>query len=56
MELLDEVRDHAIHRMEEYKEKTKIYSGKKAKIREYAVGDLVLRDTEASNPTNIGKL
>ncbi|XP_074360521.1 uncharacterized protein LOC141700724 [Apium graveolens] len=56
LELLDEVRDRAIQKMESYKEKTNPYFGKKAKIREYKVGDLVLRDTEASNPTNQGKL
>lgn len=56
LELLDEVRDQAIHKMEEYKEKTRLYFGKKAKIREYAVGDLVLQDTQASDPTNTEKL
>lgn len=56
LELLNEVRDHAVHKVEEYKEKTRIYFGKKANIREYAVGDLVLRDTKASNPTNTEKL
>lgn len=42
--------------MEEYKENTKIYFDKKAKVREYAIGDLVLQNTEASDPTNTGKL
>ncbi|XP_074323003.1 uncharacterized protein LOC141659957 [Apium graveolens] len=54
--LLDEVRDKAVKRMEGYKEKTKLYFGKKAKIREYEAGDLVLRHTEASDPTNQGKI
>ncbi|XP_074374662.1 uncharacterized protein LOC141715076 [Apium graveolens] len=52
LELLDGVRDRAVEKMEIYKEKTKLYFAKKAKIREYEVGDLVLRDTEASDPTN----
>ncbi|XP_074337441.1 uncharacterized protein LOC141674630 [Apium graveolens] len=56
LELLDEVRDRAVEKIESYKEKTKLYFAKKAKIREYEVGDLVLRDTEASDPTNQGKL
>lgn len=46
LELLDKVRDHTVHKMEEYKEKTKIYFGKKARVKEYVVGDLVLRDIE----------
>ncbi|XP_074336111.1 uncharacterized protein LOC141673275 [Apium graveolens] len=56
LELLDEVRYRDVEKMESYKEKTKLYFAKKAKIREYVVGDLVLRDTEASDPTNQGKL
>ncbi|XP_074328034.1 uncharacterized protein LOC141665947 [Apium graveolens] len=56
LELLDEVRDWVVEKMENYKEKTKLYFVKKTKIREYEVGDLVLRDTEASKPTNQGKL
>ncbi|XP_074374611.1 uncharacterized protein LOC141715022 [Apium graveolens] len=52
LELLDEVRDKAVKRMEGYKEKTKLYFAMKAKIREYEAGDLVLRHTEASDPTN----
>ncbi|XP_074336785.1 uncharacterized protein LOC141673957 [Apium graveolens] len=56
LELLDEVRDQAVEKMERYKEKTKLYFAKKAKIKEYVVGDLVLRDIEASDPTNQGKL
>ncbi|XP_074342230.1 uncharacterized protein LOC141679701 [Apium graveolens] len=40
LELLDEVRDRAVEKMESYKKKTKLYFEKKAKIREYEVGDL----------------
>ncbi|XP_074352928.1 uncharacterized protein LOC141692087 [Apium graveolens] len=50
--LLDEVRDRVVQKMENYKEKTKLYFTKKAKVKEYEVGDLVLRHTEASDPTN----
>ncbi|XP_074324372.1 uncharacterized protein LOC141661288 [Apium graveolens] len=50
LELLDEVRDQAVKNMEAYKEKTKLYFAKKARIREYEIGDLVLRHTEASDP------
>ncbi|XP_074359933.1 uncharacterized protein LOC141700056 [Apium graveolens] len=56
LELLDEVRDRAVEKMDGYKEKTRLYFAKKARIREYVVRDLVLRDTEASDPTNQGKL
>ncbi|XP_074336446.1 uncharacterized protein LOC141673591 [Apium graveolens] len=56
LELMDEVRDRAVKMMESYKEKTKLYFAKKEKIREYEMGDLVLRHTEASDPTNQGKL
>lgn len=56
LELLDEVRDQAIHEMEEYKEKNQILLWQKAKVKEYAVGDSVLRDIEASDPTNTGNL
>ncbi|XP_074355947.1 uncharacterized protein LOC141695612 [Apium graveolens] len=52
LELLDEIREEAVRKMEGYKEKTRLYFGKKAKIREYEEGDLVLRHTEASDPTN----
>lgn len=54
--LVDEVRDQAVERMEKYKEKTREYFGKKARVKNFQVGDLVLRDTEASDPTNTGKL
>ncbi|XP_074346762.1 uncharacterized protein LOC141685567 [Apium graveolens] len=56
LELLDEVRDRAVKKMESYKEKTNLYFAKKAKIREYEMGDLILRHTEALDPTNQGKL
>ncbi|XP_074355737.1 uncharacterized protein LOC141695388 [Apium graveolens] len=56
MELIDEVRDQAVERMEEYKEKTREHFSKKSRVKNFQVGELVLRDTEASDPTNTGKL
>ncbi|XP_074355152.1 uncharacterized protein LOC141693863 [Apium graveolens] len=56
MELIDEVRDQAIERMKKYKEKTREHFSKKSRVKNFQVGDLVLRDTEASDPTNTGKL
>ncbi|XP_074346517.1 uncharacterized protein LOC141685308 [Apium graveolens] len=64
LELLDEVRDKAIKRMEGYKEKTKLYFAKKTKIREYEAGDLVLGTLrprtqpfkERCNPTGKGPI
>ncbi|XP_074337785.1 uncharacterized protein LOC141674980 [Apium graveolens] len=56
IELIDEVRDQAVARMEKYKEKTKEHFNKKSRVKNFQVGDLVLRDKEASDPTNTGKL
>ncbi|XP_074342232.1 uncharacterized protein LOC141679704 [Apium graveolens] len=56
MELIDEVRDQAIARMEKYKEKMKEHFSKKCIVKNFRIGDLVLRDTEALDPTNTGKL
>ncbi|XP_074354321.1 uncharacterized protein LOC141693198 [Apium graveolens] len=56
IELIDEVRDQAISRMKKYKEKIKEHFSKKSRVKKFQVKDLVLRDTEASDPKNIGKL
>ncbi|XP_074336925.1 uncharacterized protein LOC141674099 [Apium graveolens] len=56
MELIDEVRDQAVEKMERYKEKTREYFSKKSRVKNFQVRDLVLQDIEASNPTNTGKL
>ncbi|XP_074377810.1 uncharacterized protein LOC141719337 [Apium graveolens] len=56
IELIDEVRDQAVERMEKYKGKTKQYFSKKSRVKNFQVRDLILRDTEASDPTNTGKL
>ncbi|XP_074346507.1 uncharacterized protein LOC141685295 [Apium graveolens] len=56
IELINEVRDQVVARMEKYKEKTKEHFTKKSGVKNFQVGDLVLRDTEASDPTKTGKL
>ncbi|XP_074342311.1 uncharacterized protein LOC141679824 [Apium graveolens] len=55
MELIDEVRDQAVEKIEKYKEKTRDHFSKKSRVKNFQVGDLVLRDTEASDPTNTEK-
>ncbi|XP_074356201.1 uncharacterized protein LOC141695894 [Apium graveolens] len=56
MELVDEVWDKAFKKMEKYKEKTREYFSKKSWVKNFQVGDLDLRDTDASDLTNTGKL
>ncbi|XP_074377675.1 uncharacterized protein LOC141719189 [Apium graveolens] len=56
MELIDEVRDQALAKKERYKEKTKEHFSKKSRVKNFQVGDLVLRDIEASDLTNTEKL
>ncbi|XP_074371927.1 uncharacterized protein LOC141712758 [Apium graveolens] len=56
MELIDEVQDQAVEKTKRYKEKTREHFSKKCRVKSFQVGDLVFRDTEASNPTNTGKL
>ncbi|XP_074351525.1 uncharacterized protein LOC141690643 [Apium graveolens] len=56
MDLIDEVRDQAVERMEKFKEKTREHFSKKSRVKNFQVGNLVLRDIEASDPTNTGKL
>lgn len=56
LELLEEVRESAVNRMANYKEKTKEHFAKRTRIRTFDAGDLVLRATEASDPRNMGKL
>ncbi|XP_074337420.1 uncharacterized protein LOC141674608 [Apium graveolens] len=55
IELIDEVQDQDKAKMEKYKEKIKEHFSKKSRVKNFQVGDLVLRDTEASDPTNTGK-
>ena len=56
LELIEEVRDQAVQRMENYKEKTRSYFAKHTRVKNFQQGDLVLRDVAASDPTNTGKL
>ncbi|XP_074327806.1 uncharacterized protein LOC141665720 [Apium graveolens] len=56
MELINEVRDQAVEKMERYKEKINEHFSGKSRVKNFQVGDLVLRDTEASDPTNTGNL
>ena len=56
LELVEEVRDQAVQRMEKYKEKTRAYFSKHTRVKNFQPGDLVLRDVAASDPTNTGKL
>ncbi|XP_074342429.1 uncharacterized protein LOC141679980 [Apium graveolens] len=46
----------AVAKMEKYKQKTREHFSKKSWVKNFQIGDLVLRDTEASDPTNTGKL
>lgn len=48
LELLDEVRDNSVQRMETYKAKTRDYFSKNVRIKNFQIGDLVMRDTSAS--------
>ncbi|XP_074336505.1 uncharacterized protein LOC141673658 [Apium graveolens] len=56
MELIDEVRNYDVEKMERYKDKTREHFSKKSRVKNFQVGDLVLRDTEASDPTNTEKV
>lgn len=56
LDLLDETREAAVEKMAAYKEKTKEFFGKRARIKTYIEGDLVNRATEASDPRHTGKL
>ncbi|XP_074336148.1 uncharacterized protein LOC141673312 [Apium graveolens] len=56
MELINEVRDQVVEKMEKYKQKTREHFSKKSRVKNFQVGDLVLRDTQASDPTNTGKI
>lgn len=56
LDLLEETREAAVHKMSIYKEKTKEHFAKRTRIRTFEAEDLVLRATEASDPRNTGKL
>ena len=50
LELVEEVRDQAVQRMEKYKEKTRAYFSKHTRVKNFQQGDLVLRYVSASDP------
>lgn len=56
LDLLDEKRDEAIIRNAIYKKRTANYNNKHVRPRNFQKGDLVLRETAASDPNNTGKL
>ena len=56
LELIDEVRNEVVQRMDTYKEKTKEYFAKKTRIRKFNKVDLFFRATEASDPRHTDKL
>ncbi|XP_074374386.1 uncharacterized protein LOC141714786 [Apium graveolens] len=53
--LLEEVRDETTAKVLQHQEKTAAYFNKKVKVKKFLVGDLVLRESTASQPTIIGK-
>ncbi|XP_074347811.1 uncharacterized protein LOC141686664 [Apium graveolens] len=56
IELIDEVWDQTVAKMEKYKEKIKDHFGKKSRVKTFQAGNPVHRDIESSDPTNTGKL
>ncbi|XP_074350791.1 uncharacterized protein LOC141690060 [Apium graveolens] len=53
--LMEEVRDEAADRVLLQQTKTTSYFNKKVKVKPFLIGDLVLRESEASQPTLTGK-
>ena len=57
MDLLDEVRDQAAQRMAKYKQKIAEYYNRRVKLKNFNIGDLVLRKvTPATKAPAQGKL
>ncbi|CAH9107596.1 unnamed protein product, partial [Cuscuta europaea] len=56
LHLVDERREQAYVRAENYRRQVKSYYDAKVRSREFQVGDYVLRRREASQPTEGGKL
>lgn len=52
---LQEKRDGAYRQMVEYQQLVKRYQDKRVKVKQFQVGDLVLRNREVSQPTQGGK-
>ncbi|XP_074337346.1 uncharacterized protein LOC141674539 [Apium graveolens] len=53
--LMEEVRDEASKRVLQQQARTTAYFNKKVKVKQFLVGDLVLRESAASQPTITGK-
>ncbi|XP_074323773.1 uncharacterized protein LOC141660685 [Apium graveolens] len=53
--LMEEIRDEASMRVLQQQARTTAYFNKKVKVKQFLVGDLVLRDSAASQPTITGK-
>ena len=56
LELVEEVRDQAVQRMEKYKEKTRAYFSKHTRVKNFQPGDLVLRDVACLRPHEYGQV
>ncbi|XP_074374032.1 uncharacterized protein LOC141714410 [Apium graveolens] len=52
---LEEVRDEAAAKVLQHQERTAAYFNKKVKVKRFLIGDLVLRESAASQPTVTGK-
>ncbi|XP_074374626.1 uncharacterized protein LOC141715037 [Apium graveolens] len=53
--LIEEVRDEASRRVLQQQARTAVYFNKKVKVKKFLVGDLVLRESAASQPAITGK-
>lgn len=56
LDLLDEVHDVAMVRLTVYQRRMAQYYNRMVKLRRFEVGDLILREIEASTPQNTRKL
>ena len=57
MDLIDEVRDKVMKRMEKYKGAMARYYNKKVKVRRFKIGDLILRKvSQVTKDSSQGKL
>ncbi|XP_074336760.1 uncharacterized protein LOC141673931 [Apium graveolens] len=53
--LMEEIRDEAAMRVLQQQARTSAYFNKKVKVKQFLVGDLVLRESAASQPAITGK-
>ncbi|XP_074374281.1 uncharacterized protein LOC141714675 [Apium graveolens] len=54
--LMEEIRDEASKRVLQQQARTSSYFNKKVKVKQFLVGDLVLRESATSQPSITGKL